>query len=70
MLFHGYLGGLRPVNREEDAQNAVKAALRMKERLVVINESSASRNPSVGSGIGISYGTATSETSVPSKEWA
>ncbi len=51
-------GGLRPVNREEDAQNAVKAALRMKERLVVINEQRQQAGiPPWGSGIGISYGT-------------
>ena len=31
-------GGLRPANREEDAQNAVLAALKMKERLAAINE--------------------------------
>ncbi len=52
-------GGLRPANREEDAQNAVLAALNMKERLAAINER---RNtlgiPPWGSGIGISYGPA------------
>ena len=51
-------GGLRPANREEDAQNAVLTALKMKERLAAINER---RNtlgiPPGGSGIGISYGT-------------
>jgi adenylate cyclase len=52
-------GGLRAANREEDAQNAVLAALKMKERLAAINESRDARGiPPWGSGIGISYGPA------------
>ena len=52
-------GGLRPANREEDAQNAVLAALRMKERLAAINERRNERGITPwGSGIGISYGMA------------
>ncbi len=52
-------GGLRPANREEDAQNAVMAALKMKERLAAINERRGEQGiPPWGSGIGISYGTA------------
>jgi adenylate cyclase len=52
-------GGLRPVNSEEDAQNAVLAALNMKERLATINEGRHQAGiPPWGSGIGISYGTA------------
>ena len=52
-------GGLRPANREEDAQNAVLAALSMKERLAAINERRGELGIAPwGSGIGISYGTA------------
>jgi adenylate cyclase len=52
-------GGLRPANREEDAQNAVRAALSMKERLAAINERRQQAGiPPWSSGIGISYGTA------------
>jgi adenylate cyclase len=52
-------GGLRPANREEDAQNAVLAALSMKEHLAAINERRGELGIAPwGSGIGISYGTA------------
>ncbi|HEY5778230.1 MAG TPA: adenylate/guanylate cyclase domain-containing protein, partial [Terrimicrobiaceae bacterium] len=52
-------GGLRPANREEDAQSAVLAALSMKERLAAINERRGELGIAPwGSGIGISYGTA------------
>ena len=52
-------GGLRPANREEDARNAVLAALKMKERLVAINERRAAAGVTPwGTGIGISYGPA------------
>jgi adenylate cyclase len=52
-------GGLRPANREEDAQNALRAALSMKERLAAINERREQAGiPPWSSGIGISYGTA------------
>jgi adenylate cyclase len=52
-------GGLRPVNREEDAQNAVLAALSMKERLAAINARRSELGfPPWGSGIGISNGPA------------
>ena len=51
-------GGLRPANREEDAQNAVLTALKMKERLAAINERRCTLGSPWGSGIGISYGPA------------
>jgi adenylate cyclase len=52
-------GGLRPANREEDAVNALLAALKMKERLAAINERRATLGITPwGSGIGISYGPA------------
>ncbi|HEY5741345.1 MAG TPA: adenylate/guanylate cyclase domain-containing protein, partial [Terrimicrobiaceae bacterium] len=52
-------GGLRPADRDEDAQNAVRAALRMKDRLTAINLRRNERGiPPWGSGIGISNGPA------------
>ena len=52
-------GGLRAVDREEDAQNAVLAAFKMQEQLATINErrTAAGITP-WGSGIGITYGPA------------
>lgn len=52
-------GGLRPTDLEEDAQNAVQAALKMKERLAAINvQRSELGIVPWGSGIGISNGPA------------
>jgi adenylate cyclase len=52
-------GGLRAVDLEEDAQNAVLAAFKMQERLATINEQrTAAGIKPWGSGIGITYGPA------------